>query len=451
MSFVSEILWLTKTKRKRIPPSSKPEASKIVKVSPPKEQANESQPAKEPMVQKSIDEEFVKESGLESLGDIPLEEFGGANAKLDADKSPYDTESEIKREEEPAAFDLHSMPDDEVMSIYGFEAADSNDKGTEFNETKVSLTQSEEDTTDTLKTILPNIFEESIHKPLNKELNALNTLESQRFETLQEQLLKVIRAKMGKSVKKTVWKEIDIVKDRISYSGGKLDKGELHMQELISLMKDMVSFLDAANVFEKIKAEGEKGDPQQIITTSTEEATIEVQGEQPKVQELSKLEEAPLVNDQPPSITKQVPLMSTTLVIHASEDKALEEKISEEEPPTKSLKLLIPNLSTTLPIPMCSIFLQNITVDQFTDTLFNTTSSKYSPTPHRDESKGTTSTTLTAKLPILNPGDYDLWLMRIEQYFLMTDYSLFGKKSQDRRNEMKARGPLLIALLNKIK
>ncbi|GJX10439.1 hypothetical protein Tco_0200298 [Tanacetum coccineum] len=37
----------------------------------------------------------------------------------------------------------------------------------------------------------------------------------------------------------------------------------------------------------------------------------------------------------------------------------------------------------------------------------------------------TTTTTLTARLPILNPGDYDLWLMRIEQYFLMTDYSLW--------------------------
>ncbi|GKC81012.1 hypothetical protein Tco_1136729, partial [Tanacetum coccineum] len=37
---------------------------------------------------------------------------------------------------------------------------------------------------------------------------------------------------------------------------------------------------------------------------------------------------------------------------------------------------------------------------------------------------GTTSANLTAKLLILNPGDYDLWLMRIEQYFLMTNYSL---------------------------
>ncbi|GJY34420.1 ribonuclease H-like domain-containing protein [Tanacetum coccineum] len=38
---------------------------------------------------------------------------------------------------------------------------------------------------------------------------------------------------------------------------------------------------------------------------------------------------------------------------------------------------------------------------------------------------GTTTTTLTARLHVLNPGDYDLWLMRIDQYFLMTDYSLW--------------------------
>ncbi|GKF67341.1 hypothetical protein Tco_0197020 [Tanacetum coccineum] len=55
---------------------------------------------------------------------------------------------------------------------------------------------------------------------------------------------------------------------------------------------------------------------------------------------------------------------------------------------------------------------------------------------------GTTYTTLTAKLSILNPRDYDLWLIRIEQYFLM-------KEKKDRRNEMKARGTLLMALPNK--
>nr|GFC75369.1 hypothetical protein [Tanacetum cinerariifolium] len=30
-----------------------------------------------------------------------------------------------------------------------------------------------------------------------------------------------------------------------------------------------------------------------------------------------------------------------------------------------------------------------------------------------------------AKLPILNPNEFDLWKMRIERYFLMTDYSLW--------------------------
>nr|GFA16029.1 hypothetical protein [Tanacetum cinerariifolium] len=86
----------------------------------------------------------------------------------------------------------------------------------------------------------------------------------------------------------------------------------------------------------------------------------------------------------------------------------------------------------------------------------------------------TTSTTLTAKLPILNPGEYDLWLMRIEQYFLMTDYSIWEvikndnkvltktigiieqpyepttvEEKLDRKNDMKARGTLLMELLNK--
>nr|GEZ32251.1 ribonuclease H-like domain-containing protein [Tanacetum cinerariifolium] len=30
-----------------------------------------------------------------------------------------------------------------------------------------------------------------------------------------------------------------------------------------------------------------------------------------------------------------------------------------------------------------------------------------------------------AKLPIMNPNEFDLWKMRMEQYFLMTDYSLW--------------------------
>nr|GEY12001.1 DUF4219 domain-containing protein/UBN2 domain-containing protein [Tanacetum cinerariifolium] len=80
-----------------------------------------------------------------------------------------------------------------------------------------------------------------------------------------------------------------------------------------------------------------------------------------------------------------------------------------------------------------------------------------------------------AKLPILNPNEFDLWKMRIEQYFLMTDYSLWevilngdspvptrviegvvqlvahttAKQRLARKNKLKARGTLLMALPNK--
>nr|GFC44128.1 hypothetical protein [Tanacetum cinerariifolium] len=80
-----------------------------------------------------------------------------------------------------------------------------------------------------------------------------------------------------------------------------------------------------------------------------------------------------------------------------------------------------------------------------------------------------------AKLPILNPNEFDLWKMRIEQYFLMTDYSLWevilngdslvptrivegvvqpvapitAKQKLARKNKLKADGTLLLALPDK--
>nr|GEW55705.1 hypothetical protein [Tanacetum cinerariifolium] len=80
-----------------------------------------------------------------------------------------------------------------------------------------------------------------------------------------------------------------------------------------------------------------------------------------------------------------------------------------------------------------------------------------------------------AKLPILNPNEFDLWKMQIEQYFLMTDYSLWevvlngdspipsrtvegiiqpvtlttAEHKLARKNELKAQGTLLMGLLDK--
>ncbi|GJX24243.1 hypothetical protein Tco_0228688 [Tanacetum coccineum] len=81
---------------------------------------------------------------------------------------------------------------------------------------------------------------------------------------------------------------------------------------------------------------------------------------------------------------------------------------------------------------------------------------------------------VAAKLPVLNLGEFKLWKMRIEQYFLMTNYALweviingdsplpkriiYGVKKTyppttveeklARKNELKARGTFLMALPN---
>nr|GEW81640.1 hypothetical protein [Tanacetum cinerariifolium] len=80
-----------------------------------------------------------------------------------------------------------------------------------------------------------------------------------------------------------------------------------------------------------------------------------------------------------------------------------------------------------------------------------------------------------AKLPILNPNEFEIWKMRIEQYLLMTDYSLWevilngdspaptrviefilqpvvpttAEQRLARKNELKAHGTLLMALPDK--
>nr|GEU82970.1 hypothetical protein [Tanacetum cinerariifolium] len=89
--------------------------------------------------------------------------------------------------------------------------------------------------------------------------------------------------------------------------------------------------------------------------------------------------------------------------------------------------------------------------------------------------KPTSSIMSAAKLPRLNPNEFDLWKMRIEQYFLMTDYSLWdvilngdspaptrviegviqpvapttAEQRLARKNELNARGTLLMALPDK--
>ncbi|GKA99171.1 hypothetical protein Tco_0827108, partial [Tanacetum coccineum] len=90
---------------------------------------------------------------------------------------------------------------------------------------------------------------------------------------------------------------------------------------------------------------------------------------------------------QAPLDTESIPSVSSAMIIHSSVDKP-----SENEPPVKKLEFLIPDPSIPSPTPLSSfspqVFKQkagpNLSIEQFTDSLFQTTSL----TPLRDENKG---------------------------------------------------------------
>ncbi|GKG05585.1 hypothetical protein Tco_0325671, partial [Tanacetum coccineum] len=91
---------------------------------------------------------------------------------------------------------------------------------------KEKLTVFDAQVKQTLQSQLPSIL-----KPINKQFNAFNTLESHKFVTLQHELSKVIKTKLGVSIRN---------------------------KDLKTMFTDMVSLLKTAEIFKKANAEGEK-------------------------------------------------------------------------------------------------------------------------------------------------------------------------------------------------
>ncbi|GKB22013.1 hypothetical protein Tco_0855936 [Tanacetum coccineum] len=447
------------------------------------EQANQLKPDDDEKVQEQNVEKEVKSYGLNSIGDVTFEHATDEYEKKQSDdversESPYDTKSEIKvvkrfqptqtDDEDHITFlglvyedmktdldkadsDLHLLPDDEVESVSGFEAAESSANEYVKAGSKVKLTQSEEAFADNLLDEMTNLnasadkrsypfgpllakfsyistkvanlesslaqkvtakleeyvprmvadaFEERmpkvqetlhiivpdlIRKPLNKELNALNTLETQRFENLPKELLSAIRGKVGKFVRKYVEKEMQIVKDRLSYSAEKLDKGDVNLCVLINLMKDIVLLLDSSNVFKKAKAEGEKVSLEKDMALELAEEAKAKAAKEAKANTQGSLNQ----------LTRQVL-------------KKLRKSFRR-----KTIRGLTPIQKAKQPA------IVNMTVGQFTDSLFNTTSSEYSPTPPKDESKGKGITTednpMKELIPLMDEGGLSPTMQNIRQ------------------------------------
>ncbi|GJR34715.1 retrovirus-related pol polyprotein from transposon TNT 1-94 [Tanacetum coccineum] len=346
-----------KLRKKKIPSSSQPKVSLSVKGQTSTTQASESQPVKATKVTadttqsldayKSIEEqenqhqaadikkadhtteeqrdndEFV-DSGLHSIRDVPLEllnEDVEENLEAADEETNVDNISDEMRNiqastEKPldhlghlqaniTAFStkvdqLESSITKKVSEIQSFLIKETMET---FIEEKLPLfdTQLQQ----TLKAQLPELF----IKPMNKELNAFNKLEANKFIHLQTELSKVIQSEIGKKVNIKVHKGMQNVTERLD--------------SLLDSTKD-----NSANVFELKKAQGEQ----------LSNDAVNTQGNQ-------------LANTTPEEEA------AGTLAICTLEEITSDKDTTDDEPLMKKLKVQIPT-----PTPLRSIFPDSTTV-----------------------------------------------------------------------------------------
>ncbi|GJX68433.1 hypothetical protein Tco_0304160 [Tanacetum coccineum] len=263
-----------------------------------------------------------------SMGNVTFKELFG-----NAEESPYDTESEIKvvkrfklqytDDEDQIKFigPIYSNMEDDT--VYRFEAAETKDDDTQSKH-KEGFSKFDEEVadndfvprlvadafegriyeflSDTLKNILPQIiedafkhalpkFDEKVHatlkahvpeiiiKPLNKELNALNTLESNRLDALQKKLLNTIEIKVRKFVQRNVRKKFSGVNELLKYCITQLDKSDVNLRELVDLIRDLIILIDSASASAKAAPDGENKSTQTDKESEIQVLTI-AQGEQ---------------------------------------------------------------------------------------------------------------------------------------------------------------------------
>ncbi|GKC23603.1 hypothetical protein Tco_1025753 [Tanacetum coccineum] len=320
------------------------------------------------------------------------------------------------------------MPDDDLASMAGFETQDSVDhvseEGTETLHASVDKpaqsdllghlhaelgilnTKIDYFVSESISDELPQVeaqVQKNLHdqlptillKPMYKEFNAFNKLESQRFVLLQKELSKSLYNKIRKSIR---------------------------LKDLQIMFKDMVSLLEAAKVFKKANAEGEKWEKNNPESPAEE-------------------------NDaQHPDQTKGEQDSGATIVAISSEEDTKKE--TNDEPPAKKLKFLIPSptpLKYIMPEPPKVTEAIKMTLDQFTQNLSKTTSSIFSPTPPReptpprDESKGkgiATEEPLKDIMPFKEEGGSVLKISSLKS-FVTLEGPLSQEKIMAQQKEMK--------------
>ncbi|GJX47459.1 reverse transcriptase domain-containing protein [Tanacetum coccineum] len=320
-----------------------------------------------------FEKEEVKESGLESMKDVTFDqimnEIDQKNKAAENPESPSDIESGIK-------------------IIKSFETPDSADD------------DSKEGTGETFYASADMPAQSDPLGHLHEEPRILNNKIDQLESSITKKVTDDIyhQNQAGVSVKNKACKGIKVVSGKLASVQSTMATNSQHVQDLRSMYKDMVFFLEAAKVFKKANVKGEKWEKNNPETPTKEnpdqpqgeqqsgvDTMANAQGEQPPAQELMNVEQAPHVNEE------------SALVLHASVEKSSEENnsekiVSDDEPPVKKLKFLIPAPLIPSPTLLNSIMLKltqkpdvtKMTMEQFTEHLSKTTSFIFSPSPPRE-------------------------------------------------------------------
>ncbi|GKC57228.1 hypothetical protein Tco_1084826 [Tanacetum coccineum] len=257
-----------------------------------------------------------------------------------------------------------------------------------------------------VKKILKAEVDDLIIKPLHTESNALNTLESRRFITLQKQLTKAIHSTVGKSVQRNVKKQISTVNELLRWNAknqimlikyleemvhsliriprdimvvnakqlqSKVEKNATDILELVNLIRELVSMIDPIPASPKAATEGENVSSQPKSDQVKEnKPTAEAQGEQ-VINDSTNIEVSAPAHGEHGSFD-QSGQTSKALVVQSS-----------EEPHVKKLKVVLDEIHIPFPTPLNSfrppVTVSSIPYDQFTINLFSSGSSEFSPIP----------------------------------------------------------------------
>ncbi|GJU12034.1 retrovirus-related pol polyprotein from transposon TNT 1-94 [Tanacetum coccineum] len=304
-----------KIKNKRIPPSSKPKSPYKVRVILPKKQVTETQHTKVTVAIVNATKSLVaSELAEEQVNQPSATEAKKGSQWSTSDDNVIDITPKDNKERDAPDSGLISMPDDDLVSLTGFDSQaltdhDSKEGTVTFHASANMTAQSDpfchlheemgilntkidqlerriskkvvEDMKSFIPTIVADTLKEQLHeelpqvdaqiqknlqaqlldlllKPIYKEFNAFNKLESHRFVLHQKELTKFLHNKMRKSIRLRVRTGMKEVCNKLFACTSTMATNSQHVRDLRIMFHDMVSLLSAAEVFQKTNTEGEK-------------------------------------------------------------------------------------------------------------------------------------------------------------------------------------------------